>query len=100
MPDCTQRSASSAVRNFFSYSSSQGILLPLSSCSHLAQRLRHTSSLITDCRVIDGVVKELIQQFLHFEFAGDLRGTVQNCLLFEEVPKVFLGQDDRPDQLA
>src|SRR5271170_56862 len=99
IPDRTQRNASSGVRSFALYSSSQDILPPLSSCSH-PQRLRPTRSLIADGRGIDCMIEELIQQLFNFEFSRDLRWPVQNRLSFQEVPKVFLGQDDRPDELA
>src|SRR5271165_7370248 len=100
IPDRTQCRASSAVRSFFLYSSSQDISCSLSSSPHLPQRLGYTRPLISGCGVIDGVVEKLIQQLFYFEFAGDFRGAVQNRLPFQEVPKVFLGQDDRPDELA
>src|SRR6516164_5134311 len=97
--DSTQLTASLAVINLLLYWSIQDIgLLSI----HLIRLDRKAGrcTLMSERRVINRLMKKLIQHLKQLQLAEDFGGALQLGLALQIVPQVFANQADHPDDLA
>src|SRR5208282_3725377 len=99
IPDCTQRSASSGVRNFSLYSVRQDMTC-LSILHGFTGGGGHCRLLIPQRGVKNRPVEELFQQLQHLQFPEDFYWTVQGRLFAEKLPQIFFGKNNDHHELA
>src|SRR5205807_1143362 len=72
----------------------------LSRHTHLRHRPGAPPLFVSNRRIMDGAVKESLEQFQQFKVAKDLRRAVHSRLPVNELPEVLLGQNDGPHKFA
>src|SRR5579871_5782544 len=103
MPDLTHPSASSAVLSRFLYSISHDIDIlsaPLNGPQLPVMRGAGCFFFIPHRGIVNCPVKKHFKHLQQFEFAHDLDGTIHDSFALEEIPEIFLGQNDSLDDLT
>src|SRR5208282_5452422 len=61
----------------------------LGSCASLPESWVRDRPFVTDCGVVNGSVKKLLQQLQHFQFAENFHRVLQNRFFLDELPQVI-----------